>query len=518
MRTNQKIKICFLASNDLTHDPRVRRQIESAAKKGFKTLALGFSWARVDGVKQKETAGGYGVERFYFKEETGSKREKAKNIAQVPTTADLIELVKPIIMLPVFLVEFLIRIVLFILRVPYYLYRMPFYFYRQLKVNFFPDFHLKQIYKSWQKNKKIKNEELRPVANLEKAEAKNIESTSEIKSEQNVQTKSLFWFSGFKKYVSNFYYQINLIEYYKSLTSQFISRSVIFQPDIVHANDLDTLLAGYLIKRKTGAKLVYDAHEIWTEMGSTFPRTINFVFKMIEKYLLKRVDAFVSVNQSIIDYLARLYKIDFKQESIITSPIYNAPNYQKVRKNYSVKSIKVLYQGRFEFNRGLEEYIEATDKVKSAEFFIRGYGINEPELRELAQKKKNQNLTFLEPVEMSEMTEKASFAQIGVLPYLPKSTNNYLCTPNKLFEYMMAGLALCVSDLPELKYLVQKHQIGVTFTPGDSDSLAKAIANLAKNKEKLIAMQKNSLKASQVLNWEKESEKLSLIYQQILKQ
>jgi len=83
---------------------------------------------------------------------------------------------------------------------------------------------------------------------------------------------------------------------------------------------------------------------------------------------------------------------------------------------------------------------------------------------------------------------------------------------------MMAGLALCVSDLPELKYLVQKHQIGVTFTPGDSDSLAKAIANLAKNKEKLIAMQKNSLKASQVLNWEKESEKLSLIYQQILKQ
>lgn len=285
------------------------------------------------------------------------------------------------------------------------------------------------------------------------------------------------------------------------------------RPDIVHANDLDTLIAGYLIKKQTGARLIYDAHEVWTEQGMEMPSIIIRYFKLIEKKLLKEIDCFITVNESIITEISRMYHHQFK---VPVQAVYNCPYYQKIKFKPTKGKVKILYQGRYAFGRGLEKLVEAAQKMSpkgQLEFRALGDPRVKQKLEKMVKERKLSNkVKFLEPVAMNDLVKAAANSDIGIISYLPGNINNYLCTPNKLFEYPMSGLALAVSDLPELRKFVQKYKNGVLFNPQNPKNIARALDSLILYKFKLNEAKRNSLEEAKIMNWENEEKKLIKIY------
>jgi glycosyltransferase involved in cell wall biosynthesis len=117
---------------------------------------------------------------------------------------------------------------------------------------------------------------------------------------------------------------------------------------------------------------------------------------------------------------------------------------------------------------------------------------------------------------MADLVKTASEADIGVIPYIPFCLNNRLCLPNKLFEYMMAGLAVVGSDLPELRHIIRGHQIGGVFSPEKPRDIARAINELLLDTPRLDAMKRNALRAAHELyNWEVEGKVLLMAYESV---
>ena len=150
-------------------------------------------------------------------------------------------------------------------------------------------------------------------------------------------------------------------------------------------------------------------------------------------------------------------------------------------------------------HRGLEQVIAAaalTDKVRIA---LRGFGSSESELRALDEKKR---ILWWDPVPGPQVVQAASQADIGLIPFLPTCLNHYYSTPNKLFEYMSAGLAIAGSDIPEVARFVSEHRMGELFDPYSPSDMARALESIVDSGQ-LEEMKSRARAGTESLwNWE----------------
>jgi len=129
------------------------------------------------------------------------------------------------------------------------------------------------------------------------------------------------------------------------------------------------------------------------------------------------------------------------------------------------------------------------------------------------EKRVEDRVSFASPVPMTDLVRAASEAEIGVIPYIPVCLNNRFCLPNKIFEYMMAGLALAGSDLPELRRIILGYNLGGVFNPEEPQDIARALNELLADDAGLETMRRNALDASKtVFNWDIEGQKLLRLY------
>jgi len=492
----KKIKICYLVSNDITHDPRVAKQIDSASRAGFKVLALG-----------------YGYPDPFFQKNTHSKGKNLMIIrGEYPVGRGRAALFKPIFWFFRALASFILSPDKTLKRCRKFFRQDLLYYIRITLMTIFPRFYKILL-------KKLPENLLSKLRTSNKNDSRQIQPATMAPLPLNaVKTtidgpKNNPYFK-IKNYIHKHLAFMANLSFYWEMTRFFVRKGIEYRPEIIHANDLDTLLAGYLIKKKTGAKLIYDAHEIWTKQGLLLPPIILFIFSQIEKFVLSKIDAFISVNESIIKEISKMYRHKFK---VVALPVYNCPSYQKI--DYRVRrrvEIKVLYQGRYCFDRGLEELTESARYLpENIKIYFRAMGdpLTQQKLKEIVQKYGlNQKVKFLLPVAMAKMVESAQDFDIGVISYIPANINNTLCTPNKLFEYMHAGLALAVSDLPELKRIIRENRNGRVFNPRRPYSIAQALIYLAQDRARLNQMRKNSLLVAQKYNWQNEEQKLIHLY------
>jgi glycosyltransferase involved in cell wall biosynthesis len=118
-----------------------------------------------------------------------------------------------------------------------------------------------------------------------------------------------------------------------------------------------------------------------------------------------------------------------------------------------------------------------------------------------------------EPVPMADLVSAASEADVGVVPYTAYSPGYYYASPNKLFEYMFAGLAIAVSNLPVLEKIVRDHDLGVVFDPADPKHIAEQLNALVGNPARLRACRENATcVARNRYNWDHEGGKLVELY------
>ena len=325
-----------------------------------------------------------------------------------------------------------------------------------------------------------------------------------------------------KQKLSLFHRPISFLDYYfRSL--KLIKR---IPADIYHAHDLNTLPIAWWAARKNDAKLIYDSHELYLERNrfSSYTRLGKFILGRIEAFLIRRAHAVITVNNTIAKELACRYKVQIPGV-VMNAPSMRSPVY--ITSTGNGKSLRVaigiendlhliLYSGGITFNRGLEKVIESLMYLPDCYLVLMGNGSDKYKagLRALAREMGVESrFSFFGPVPSEEVTTYAACADLGIAPIKNACLSYYYCSPNKLFEYILAGLPVIASNFPEMRKVIDKYDIGYTFDPEDSRGIARVIRRVLDNRQHYQKMKQNTITASHAYNWERESKKLLGIYQ-----
>ncbi len=281
------------------------------------------------------------------------------------------------------------------------------------------------------------------------------------------------------------------------------------------ANDLDTLLPNFLISNLKRIPLVYDSHEYFTEVpeliNNNFARNI---WLKIENIIFPRLKHVFTVNQSIAEIYKTKYNVNVN--IVRNIPLRKENQIIKSRKELGLdenKSIILLQGAGINIDRGVEELVEAMQYMENILLLIIGDGDVINDLKNLTEKLKIQHkVEFIKRIPYQELIHYTANADLGLS--LDKDTNlNYRYSlPNKLFDYINAGIPVLVSDLPEVKRIVTEYNVGEILFSHKPEDIAEKIRNMLKNKDKIAEYKTNTQKASLVLCWENEEKELLKVY------
>ena len=295
-----------------------------------------------------------------------------------------------------------------------------------------------------------------------------------------------------------------------AILTRAFTRAAIEQPaDVYHAHDLNTLEPAARAARARGARLVYDAHELYPDLTGFGPAE-RARWSKLETRLIGRADAVIVPSQGRADEMKRRYgvvPVVVMNCPDVTRPVDADPRLDAYR---SGAEPLVVYAGGYTPNRGLESLVDAAAKLASGRLVMIGWGPLEAALRSRAAG--NDRVAFVDPVDPDELVPLVAGGDIGVAPYLPVGLNNQLAAPNKLFEYLHAGLAVAASDLPDIRRVVTQDEVGALFDAADPSSIAAAIESLTSSKQRLETMRANARAAAPKYTWEAQARRLLEIY------
>lgn len=288
-----------------------------------------------------------------------------------------------------------------------------------------------------------------------------------------------------------------------------------FKPDICHAHDLDTLWAAQATALSCGAALVYDTHEIWNEQHFLADREEIAFWNQWEARLAPAIDEWITVNRSLADVFFARYQAE-------ALPLHNCPplvpleaQWQgRLKETFEGRPV-ALFSGGFQASRGLEQMVAAALLQKEVALVLQGFGPQEAALRRLAQEHRSP-VAFLPRAPHDELTRVCSQADIGVMPVLPDCLNSYYCSPNKMFDYMMAGLPVVAADLPEMAALLAECANGLLYDAYSANDLADKLVELAAHPRRCELGRASRRWAESVYNWQTESLKLLDLYGRLL--
>ena len=292
--------------------------------------------------------------------------------------------------------------------------------------------------------------------------------------------------------------------------------------DILHCHDLNTLPIGFIIKKffNKKIKIVYDAHEHETEIRGLVGTKQKFT-KIIEKILIKSADKVITVSNAIAEDYARLYNIP-KPALVLNTPPYQEIDKKDIfRKELGIDKSQTifLYQGGFSAGRGIEILLETFQdihKENKKDIFqpcivFMGYGPLEELVKDAAQK--YDDIYFYPAVAPNVLLDYTSSADFGILFYENNCLNHDYCSPNKMFEYLMADIPVIASNLYEMKRLVQNNNIGIVAEENTANGLKEAIIKATMlDKEEL---RKNIQKIKKIYNWEEQEKVLLTLYKEL---
>nr|WP_320022363.1 glycosyltransferase [uncultured Draconibacterium sp.] len=288
--------------------------------------------------------------------------------------------------------------------------------------------------------------------------------------------------------------------------------------DILLSNDLDTLLANYLASKIKGNKLVYDSHEYFTGVPEIANRPfVKKTWENIERWIFPKLETAYTVNNSI----SELYKTKHnKKIGIIRNISTKLTNKTTKTRNDlglpSNKNIIILQGSGINVDRGAEEAVKAMQNVSNALFLIIGSGDVIDSLSQMViDLKLEDKVWILGKLPFNELMEYTQNADLGLT--LDKDTNiNYRYSlPNKVFDYIQAGIPVLASNLVEVANIVKSYNIGEVIDNHEPETIAQKITEMLTNQEKRLLWKSNLKIASEELCWENESLKLKQIYQEL---
>ncbi len=297
--------------------------------------------------------------------------------------------------------------------------------------------------------------------------------------------------------------------FYAELNIRLFFLLLFKQQTLLYANDLDTLLANFLISKIKRKTLIYDSHEYFTEMPELENAFAKKFWKTLERWMLPKTKNNITVGEMI----ASVYKEKYGQEFTVIRNVPRTfiPNKSLNRQSLSLplnKSIIILQGGGINKDRGAEEMIAAMEFLPNVLLIFLGGGDQMEDLKRLAKDKIGQKILFIPRQTYDMMMSYTVLADLGLSLEKATNLNMEYSLPNKVFEYIQAGIPILSTNLVEKQKLISHYQVGELIEDLSPQNLAKKIKAMLEDKEKRIFWRKNIEKARQELSWEKEKEKL----------
>jgi len=305
-----------------------------------------------------------------------------------------------------------------------------------------------------------------------------------------------------------FYVEYNLRLFFYLLTAKV---------DVFIANDLDTLAANFMASRIRRKPLVYDSHEYFTEVPELIGRpVVKSIWQGLERMLVPKVSAAYTVCDSIAEVYKNQYKVDFKV--VRNLPVCNEIEGAAAEVIKTVGAPKIiLYQGALNMGRGIEASIRAMQFVEGAELWLAGDGDLTSQLKQLVTDLQlNEKVKFLGRMPLNRLSEITRQADLGISLEEDLGLNYRFALPNKLFDYIQAGVPVLVSNLPEMRHIVEYYQIGAISETHQRKELAALFQSILFDQPKINHWKQNLPLAAKELCWENEEQVLREIYRPFL--
>jgi glycosyltransferase involved in cell wall biosynthesis len=287
------------------------------------------------------------------------------------------------------------------------------------------------------------------------------------------------------------------------------------RPDLIHANDAMSLPIAIAAARRTGAKVLFDAHE-YSPGQRTNSLKRRVMVQPFQVYLIRQyapqADAMITVEDSIARMYAEIFGL--KAEVIRNVPAYEALPFHPVDPD----QVQLIHHGGAMRDRKLEVMIEVmahTDPRFSLTLMLMpDAGGYLAELERLAAQRAPGRITFRPPVAPADIARTINAYDIGLFLLPPVSLSYKMALPNKFFEFIMAGLAVAIGPSPAMAKIVRQYDLGVVADSFDPADLARKLNALSA--DNINAMKRRSLAAARDLNAENEMRKLHDIYARLL--
>lgn len=303
---------------------------------------------------------------------------------------------------------------------------------------------------------------------------------------------------------------ITLIEF----AIKMVFMAVSLKPKIIHCHDDLVLPVGVIVKLFTGAKLIYDAHELESDKNS-LSKIFGKITLFVEKSLWRTVDALIVVSPSIKSWY--MYNVGEKDtEIILNSPVYKRntalSDKSYLRNKYSIpeESKIFLYIGILGCGRGIELITDVFKKsdLKSSVIFL-GYGEFSEELSKMAEH--YNNIYVHSSVPHEQVVPIAKSADVGLCLIQNVSLSDYYCLPNKLFEYCFAEIPVLASNFPDIAKTVTKYNLGLCC-----ELNVESVYNAVKAYEEMKELPEIDADNLYDLSWSAQEENLTRLYNRLV--
>ncbi len=299
--------------------------------------------------------------------------------------------------------------------------------------------------------------------------------------------------------------------FYKELNLRLFFILLLSRSDILCACDMDTLLPNYLAARLRGKKLVFDAHEYFSETSGVIGRPmVQAVWKWLERFLIPRVDLGYSVSPGIAECLQKDFGKEFGVVRNVPKRISEGPI-----ADWPKRGSFWIYQGALNKGRGLEALIEAM-KVSSKKLLIAGKGPLESLLRkkvkDLGLEGKVEFMGQLKPGKLVGLTREA-FGGFNLVE--GEGLSYYYSLANKFFDYMAAGIPQVNTDLPEYRRICEDYPCSEFVNSNQSGEISRVIRELENDEAKVQEIKIQADLGAKVYTWQNEESRLIEMYEKL---
>jgi glycosyltransferase involved in cell wall biosynthesis len=289
------------------------------------------------------------------------------------------------------------------------------------------------------------------------------------------------------------------------------------RPELVQCNDYNTMWIGVAARLMHGSAVVYDSHELWPDRNMR-PEA-RWWLLACEALFARVADAVVMTSPAHAEVLARRYRVPepVVVRNIPAETARPLPGDRRGDQRDGHEPV-AIYVGGVLRHRGIEQSIRALSDVDR--LTLRLLGPVEPDYRaELEHLARSAGVRgrveFSPPVAPTEVVDALAGADVGLALFQPVCLSHRLVLPNKLFEYVRAGLPVVGSDLPMIARFVRDHDVGATVDPEDTEAIAAALAATVEP-ERNAKLRAAAERAGRTLDWRKERELLAGVYHEAL--